>query len=794
MGYFLKFVVSHPKAVIIATLALTAGFAGVIVTRGLEFNGSPEMLSRRGSVLEYFNKSRETFGDDRVIIVALTTADAFTPQFMEKLDRLTRRLAALGGVDEAQSLSNIKAITRGEGGVTISRLIPGGGPRGYDAAALAGLREQVTRDPLYAKLFISPDGRTAAINVFLRPGDEASSRAAAEEVERIAKEEAGTDEVLLAGVPVVEARAIRSMMRDIVVLSPVAGLLCAAVFVAAFRGFWGAAVPLLALLFGLVWTVGIMSAAGRPFTMATLTMPTVLMAVGGSYIFHVLNQYRISMSQIDSAADLARERAAWLDGLKFITPAVVVSGTTTMAGFGAMASSEVPTARDMGIFDALGVLAMLLLTLTFVPAALALLPADVLGRQSSGQKDYATWLNRLLKQATALILYRRRLLLSAFLVATIVTGAGVAWLRVNTDYLRIFPPSSETVQAAEKVSRRLAGAATVQMVVSGSPGAVTNPQFLDAVGRLERRALEQHGVDSAISVADIIARLNSALNATVTEEIPKDPARLRAMVDDYLAGDESISRLVSRDRSSTVVVLRTSLTSSNDLRGLSSALEEWSRSNMPAGVTARATGSLILLNDASDAIAESQLSSLALALAAIYLMMVALFRSAMTALLALIPNLIPIIGYFGFLGWAGITLDITTSLIASAALGLAVDNAVHMIRRYRQSVAERATESPEGRASGDGWAMWLTMLRTGKPMTLANLMLIAAFLIFMLSSFVPVRLAGALWAFGIFACLVADLMFLPALMKTGLFSRAALGESRPGGAGVVGAETSKVAE
>src|SRR5207247_135270 len=98
-------------------------------------------------------------------------------------------------------------------------------------------------------------------------------------------------------------------------------------------------------------------------------------------------------------------------------------------------------------------------------------------------------------------------------------------------------------------------------------------------------------------------------------------------------------------------------------------------------------------------------------------------------------------------------LDITTSLVASAVLGLAVDNAVHMIRRYRQCVAERRAASSAEQVilgalseSGEGWAIWLTMLRTGKPMILANVMLIAAFLIFVLSSFVPVRVAGLLWA------------------------------------------------
>jgi len=297
--------------------------------------------------------------------------------------------------------------------------------------------------------------------------------------------------------------------------------------------------------------------------------------------------------------------------------------------------------------------------------------------------------------------------------------------------------------------------------------------------------LKQKGVDAAISVADIIKRINSVLPGApdqMSATIPGDQGRLRAIVRDYLSGDESVSRLMSADGSRAVIILRVNTFSSNELLELTKKIDAWSRVNLPAGMTQRATGSIILLNDASDAVATSQTSSLAIALIAIYLMMVVMFRSFATGLLALIPNLLPIICYFGFLGWSGTPLDITTSLVASAVLGLAVDNAVHMIRRYRQCVAERReTSSVEKVVLGElsendeGWVIWLTMLRTGKPMILANVMLIAAFLIFVLSSFVPVRIAGLLWAGTIAACLAADLIFLPVLMKSKRFARAALG-------------------
>ena len=777
MNKIAKFVVFHPKTIIALTLLATIGFACAILTRGIGFNGSPEMLARNDSALQFFNQTRDTFGDDRVIIVALTTGDVFDREFIIKLDRLTKTLAALDGVNEAQSLTNIKAIRGDAEGITVENLIPARILFDTRGDQLKSLREEVTRDPLYIRQFISTDARTTAINVFLKPLAEAETRAVAEEVERVAKSEAGDDEVLLAGVPIMDARGIVSMVRDMLVCSPIAAFLCFIVFLLAFRNFWGAVLPMASLMIGLVWTIGAMSLLGRPITLATLSLPTVLLAVGSSYIFHVLNQYRISMSALASDSDLESERTAWLDGLQFISPAVVVSGTTTMAGFAALASSSIPTVRDMGVFEALGAGVMLALSVAFIPAALVLLHRDAMGRVSAEQKDYATWLNNSLRNITALILFRRRAVLIATLGITLLAGLGAIWLRVNTDYLRIFPPGSETVQAAEKLHQRLAGAATVQIVVGGPPGAITDPDFLSRVQSLQQFALEQPGVDAAISIVDIIDRLNSFVGPTsgAGHTTIGDRTRLKSLFDNFLSDDKSITRLVSRDRSRAIVILRTNLFSSNELRQLTDRLQGWAATDLPAGMSAQATGSFILLNDASDAVAASQLSSLAIALVSIYIMMVIMFRSFATGLLALIPNLLPIICYFGFLGWTGITLDITTSLVASAVLGLAVDNAVHMIRRYRQCVEERARAATDGYSKeAEGWAMWLTMLRTGKPMVLANLMLMAAFLIFVLSSFVPVRTAGLLWAVTIFACLAADLIFLPVLMKSKPFARIAL--------------------
>jgi predicted RND superfamily exporter protein len=738
-----------PRLAMAAAIVAALGSVAAIAVRGIGFNGSIETLAISGEELSSYDQARRLFGDDRIIVAALTTADAFAPEFIRKLERLTSKLASLDGVAEVQSLTNIKAARRSEDGIVVDRLIP-------IAATEEQLREiksHVTRDPLYSRIYISTDGRTASINVFLEEMDQPRRRALAERVERIVKSEAAGDEVLLAGVPVMEARGIKNMSNDMILFSVAGAALCFAVFYLSFGSLWEALLPLAAILMGLVSSLGLIALVGHKVTITTLSLPTVLIAAGSSYAFHILNQYRISAG---AAPDPAQVRAAWLDGLAFISPAILASGMTTMAGFGALASSRIPAVRDMGILQSAGIFFMMAFAIVFIPAALSLRGAR------PKRSDYAEWLNDPLCNITALILFRQKAILGVTISLTAMLGLGLMRLRVNADYLGLFPSSSETVQSAKKLQERLSGAAVIEVVLSGPEGTFYEPGSLRALASLKEFAMAQPGVGAAISVADIIARLAGLLDPKSKETIPQDRTQIEEIFRQFLAAQGQISHLVSQDASRAVLVLRTTLFSSNEVRALVEQIEAWSRKSLPAGLRAKPTGAAVLLNKASDAVARSQISSLAIALISIYLMMAWLLGSAVAGLAAIIPNLLPIACYFGFLGWARINLDITTSLIATASLGMAVDNAAHMIIRYRRCAMS---------ARDEGWAMWLTMLQTGKPMVIANAMLILAFMIFALSSFAPVRLGGILWALTLTACLLANLLFLPVLIRSGPFSQ-----------------------
>src|SRR4026209_739129 len=117
-----KLVSSFPKTTIALTIAATAILSAAIAWRGIGFDGSPQTLTRHDDAVRFYNEVRASFGEDRVIIVALTTSDAFSSEFIQRLERRTARLETVPGVEEVMSLTNIRAARTVDGGIVIDRL------------------------------------------------------------------------------------------------------------------------------------------------------------------------------------------------------------------------------------------------------------------------------------------------------------------------------------------------------------------------------------------------------------------------------------------------------------------------------------------------------------------------------------------------------------------------------------------------------------------------------------------------------------------------------------------------
>jgi uncharacterized protein len=256
---------------------------------------------------------------------------------------------------------------------------------------------------------------------------------------------------------------------------------------------------------------------------------------------------------------------------------------------------------------------------------------------------------------------------------------------------------------------------------------------------------------------DFVKHVNRAFhdNDPRHYDLPAD----EGVIGELLSDRDRLRQFLTPDGRIARILVRSNLSASQSMAGAIREIEAKGRELLP-DFRVFATGTFVMLNRTSDQIAGEQLRSVTIALVTIYLMLSALFGSLRVGFTALVPNLIPILFFFGFMGWRGVELNLTTSLVASVVLGLAVDNAVQFIARFRRA----QTETADLRS-----AILESMRLSGRPIIYANVALAATFAIFFFSNFKPIASFGLLSAVTIIGCLIEDLVLLPARLTSPVF-------------------------
>jgi predicted RND superfamily exporter protein len=824
MSRIITFIVRRPRAIISMVVALSAFFAFGL-WRGVRLDVSPlGFVEQEGRARTDFETARKNFGPDDYLVVAVVCDDVFAPPNIARLRDLHDRISKTRGVAEVLSLANAPYARSAGGVVSAESLIPDGatgrlgdgaterrgmerqsdGENGVTVAqspsrpvaqspdprsAIEEVRRLATGDRLYVGNLVSADSRAAALNVLLKSDLPTATRHVITRRIYDLGRDAGFDQVYFAGDPFTQWRSTEAIKSDLRLFLPLTVVFIALLLWLCFRSFVVVAVLLSAIGLGLLWLMGLMAWFESHFTILALMLPTLMVAIGCSYMVHVINQIGISQMgattgrQGDGATgrvgeeengkreDLSPRRpvapsrsrpvapSAIEDALNFISLPVIVSALTIIAGFLSLAFTEIPAIRSTAIYSAIGAAFTMILSLTFIPAALALMG----GRAIRFRVGLAGGMVRLLEgvgrwaTSNQIPLY----ILTATLV--VISAIGASRIVIDIDYFHFSKPNSETSVGLAEVNKRLSGAVNFDIIVEGkSAGAIETPEVLRRIAELQsfaesRRNANGQGVDRTLSVVDFVKHVNRAFhdNDPRHYDLPSDEGVLGELISDR----DRLRQFLTPDGRIARILVRSNLSASQAMASSVREIEARGRELLP-DFRVFATGTFVMLNRTSDQIAGEQLRSVTIALVTIYLTLSALFGSLRVGFTALVPNLIPILFFFGFMGWRGVELNLTTSLVASVVLGLAVDNAVQFIVRFRRAQAA----APELRE-----AILESMRLSGRPIIYANVALAATFAIFFFSNFKPIASFGLLSAVTIIGCLVEDLVLLPARLTSPVF-------------------------
>jgi len=761
---------------------VTTGFVSVLPN--LESDNSTESLLRPGDpAAKIYREFRKQFGNDEIVMLALSPPEIFDPEFLLRLRDLHRALEhEVPHLQDINSLINARD-TRGVGDTLLVEDLMEDWPETPED--LGRLEARVGEIPLFENVLINTAGTVTTVmvkpNIYSSLGEEEDALAgfdseasdmedAAQPVylsgaekfemidrikEVIARFDAPEFRLLLAGGAVMNYHATRMMMRDLSVFLPACIAIMLVLLFVVFRRLSGVVLPMLAVLCAVLVTYGIMAKMGIPNSITNQILPMLLITVGICSAVHILT---IVYQQLELGANQEDAIAA---AFGHSGVAVCMATLTTAGGLVSFVSADLAQVANLGKTAPIGILLTLVYCMTMLPALLSIFPlaghskfgGDALRARLSG------WVTRIGDQAAE----HPGWILSGTAVVLMVFATGLAELRFANDPRFWFPEEDEVRRAIDFMDRELHSGNGIEIIIdTGRENGLHDPEIVKRIEKAiefaESYEYEGISVTKTISILDVVKETHKALNENRHDQyaIPVNRALLeQEMLLFENSGSDDLEELTDNQFRLARVSIRTPTADGMQMLPFIEGLERGFREILGDEMGVKTTGLGALFSRTFSIVNPTMAKSYALALLIITPMMILLIGSFKRGLLAMVPNLVPIWMTLGLMGWLDIPLDNSSLLIGCMIIGLAVDDTIHFMhkfQRYYSSTHNARTAVRE------------TLRTTGSALLFTSLILAGGFSVMLLAYMNNAAQFGLLTAFGTLSAFFADILISPALM------------------------------
>ncbi len=743
--------IHRPAAAAILFAAITLALGWQLPR--LEIDASNEgLMLERDPARHYYDQVKATFGSDELTVV-LVKGDIFTAPALGLIQRLSDDLERVEGVTRVDSLATVDSISGTADGMEIAPLLRDGIPD--DPAALARLKAKALANPIFVKNLVSADTRAAGILVFTQAGDrdkEFNSRFAAAVDAVLARDSVAGVTTYQIGGPLLKHTFVEYVQRDQMTLVPLSVVTLFIVLMIGFRTPQGVVGPLFTGVSSAVWGVGLMALFHIPMNVVTVAVPSLVLVVGFAEAVHIISAYhaclRAGRDKMQALTEAVADAAA----------PILVTTATTILGFATLIFSDITILIQFGWAATLALTANFAATLLGIPMLLRIWPKPKRIRATVVEDAGTTrTLEARLTVACDYLLRHRVAIIAVFAALAAASIWGWFTLKVDTDFVSYFPKSSPIRQRMHDVDQSLAGASAFFVVVeSGRENGVADPATLKQIAGLQQFIESIPGVSKTVSIVDYLSQLHTTLTGTNggSRTIPESAEIVSQQL--LLMDRAQTGRFVDLSASSANIVVRHSLTGSWELGQALRQIDRYVAGNVH-GVQVHPAGQSILTNRAADYMAVNEVTSFAWTLGIIGIIHSLLFMSIKAGLLSLIPNVAPVIYSFGLMGLLGIPLSTGTAMVATIAIGIAVDDTVHNMMTYSRQLNEHRDERA---------AVLQTLLIQFRPIVFVSMALACGFIVLVFSRFVPTMYLGFLSAFVMMAAMISELVLTPILLAS----------------------------
>jgi predicted RND superfamily exporter protein len=740
--------VSNLRIISVAIFALLAIASGYYITK-LKFSFDFEQFFPQGDPdLEVFQNFIQEFEtDDNFLLVAVRREEGvFEQRFLEQFHELTLKSRELPHVLESQSLTKFSYPLRTPFAITSIPAIHIDQPERYEQD-----RARILQDERFVYNLINEDG--TALVIFLKIIDGIQLGQARELM-------AALDELIgqydfeahhYLGRPYFQKELVAMQQREITVSAIVAGILVTLIMFFIFRRPWGIAVALFSIGLGMLLFMGFLGATGRELNAMAALYPVLMIIVGTSDVIHIVSKY------VDELRKGRKTEKAIVITIKEIGLATLMTSVTTAIGFATLLSSKVGPIQDFGINAAAGVLIAYLTVIFFTTAVLSWFRADQiikLGRGQAFWEKSMSWTYQFTRRHPA------RIALGSALVL-LLTLWGISRITTNYSIINNMPIGKQITEDFRFFERELTGFRPLEFAVYAQNGyKASDFEVVSEIAKVEDYLHQSPAVQAVGSITTVYKSINQMMrnNNPDAYRLTEDKAeferyrRLAAQVP-----NANLNVLLSKDETKARITSRIKDVGADTIKQFGNRLDAWVLANTDTSVVKfQRTGTGLIIDKNAEYVRRNLLEGLGMAILLVSILMALLFRNLKMLFISLVPNVFPLLLAGALLGFLGIELEAGVSIVFAVIFGIAVDDSIHFLAKYKLVRSRGNTVEDSLRT---------TFLETGKAITLTTVILFFGFLVMLFSIHPPSVTIGLLISLTLFSALFSDLLLMPVLIR-----------------------------
>jgi predicted RND superfamily exporter protein len=518
-----------------------------------------------------------------------------------------------------------------------------------------------------------------------------------------------------------------------------------------FKSFWGIWIPLTIVSASMIWITGFMALVNEPMNLVLTVLPTIIFVVAMSDVIHLVSKFLEELRLGNSKSQAIKT------AYKEVGFATLLTSVTTAIGFLTLLTVTMKPVKVFGIYTALGVMFAFFLAYTLLPALLVLVKPPTLSSKPIEQNYWYKILHRSFK----IVIARKKQIMILFIGLTVVVGVGVS--KVETNYFLLEDLKKDNIMRSQFdfFDSEYMGLRPFELVVEvmDSSKNVLDYGIIKQMEKIDSFLIVDYGLTQTFSLVSILKIANRS-------EYGGQSNYYR------LPSEKKVKKIIKKikkfDKTKQLAML---VDSTNRFGRMSSTLGDIGKYKVDEKnerlynfidthidkdiLKVHLTGTGHLLDENMSSLAKNLVFGLVIAILLVSLLMGFLYKSVKMVLIAIVPNVFPLLMLAAVLGFAGIDLKVSTAIIFTIAFGIAVDDTIHFMSKFKLEL---------NKGKSFLYALKRTYLGAGRAIVLTTLILCSGFLLLIFSDFLGTFYVGLLLSLTLVFALISDLFILPVLL------------------------------